>query len=108
MAENKNISVQQLKIKIDNGDNFILLDVREKFELDIANLPDALHIPMREIPDHLDELNKNHEIIVFCKSGIRSMNVCNFMYNNGFKRVFNLAGGINRWSEEIDKSIPIY
>tara|TARA_A100001015_G_scaffold303066_1_gene392085 strand:- start:136 stop:462 length:327 start_codon:yes stop_codon:yes gene_type:complete len=108
MTQHKNINVQQLKIKIDNGDNFILVDVREKFELDIASLPNAIHIPMREIPDNLDKLNTNHEIIVFCKSGIRSMNVCNFMYNNGFKRVFNLTGGIKSWSEEIDESIPIY
>ena len=108
MIEHKNITVQKLKTKIDNEDNFILLDVREKFELDIAKLPNAVHIPMREIPNRYCELNANQEIIVFCKSGVRSSNVCQFLQSKSFKKAFNLKGGIKSWSMEIDDSIPIY
>ena len=103
-----NITVQELKNKIDNNENFILLDVREQFEINIASLNNTLHIPMLDIPKRIQALNKNDEIIVFCKSGIRSMNVCNYLYNNKFKKISNLLGGIKKWSLEIDDSVPLY
>ncbi len=86
----------------------VLLDVREPFELDIAALPAAVHIPMREIPARLSELDRDTPIVVMCHAGGRSYRVAEFLLGNGFLQVFNLRGGIDAWSTEIDPQVPRY
>ena len=85
-----------------------LLDVREPAELDIAPLPNAVHIPMLEVPMRLDELDHERPIVVVCHSGQRSRHVAGFLLANGFERVYNLAGGIDAWSVDIDPKLPRY
>ena len=84
-----------------------MLDVREEWELGVASVPDVVHIPMGEVADRLGELDRNREVVVLCRSGRRSLQVANFLQQNGFQAV-NLAGGILAWSRELDATIPTY
>jgi rhodanese-related sulfurtransferase len=85
-----------------------LLDVREPVELGIASVARARHIPMREIPARLAELDPDQPIVVMCHSGGRSRRVADYLSSNGFTVVFNLKGGIDAWSTEIDPQVPRY
>jgi rhodanese-related sulfurtransferase len=85
-----------------------LLDVREPFEVAIAAIAGATHIPMREIPARVAELDRNTPLVVICHSGGRSRRVAEFLLGNGFLQVFNLRGGIDAWSTEIDPHVPRY
>ena len=86
----------------------VLLDVREHDELAIASVPGALHIPMREIPARLGDLDANKTLVVMCHSGGRSRRVAEFLSANGLSAVFNLAGGIDAWSTQLDSHVPRY
>ena len=89
------------------GESLTLLDVREEWELGVASVPDVVHIPMGEVADRLGELDRSREVVVLCRSGRRSLQVANFLQQNGFQAV-NLAGGILAWSRELDATIPTY
>lgn len=89
-------------------DDIQLLDVREPQERAIASLPDCVAIPMREIPSRLAELDPDRPIIVMCHSGARSRHVAAFLLANGYEQVFNLEGGIDAWSTDVDPKIPRY
>jgi rhodanese-related sulfurtransferase len=89
------------------GESLTLLDVREEWELGVASVPDVVHIPMGEVADRLAELERGREVVVLCRSGRRSLQVANFLQQNGFQAV-NLAGGILAWSRELDATIPTY
>lgn len=86
----------------------LLLDVREGWELEIARLDGVLHIPMGEIPARLGELAPEREIVVLCRSGGRSATVARFLQQQGYQDVWNLAGGILAWSEQLDPSLTQY
>ncbi|MGE4658599.1 MAG: rhodanese-like domain-containing protein [Gammaproteobacteria bacterium] len=90
------------------GQKVILLDVREAAELELASLPTANHIPMNQVPQRLDELDVNKPIVVMCHSGVRSYRVAEFLVTRGFKKVFNLSGGIDAWSKQLDPKVPQY
>lgn len=102
------IDVKTLNEKISNKDNFILLDVRTDSEYFLSNIEGAIHIPMNDIPNKLNTIDKNKEIIVQCKSGKRSAKVCQFLLNNNYENVRNLKGGIIAWANEIDPTIMVY
>jgi rhodanese-related sulfurtransferase len=91
----EDITVEDLKKKLDNKDNFVFLDVREDWEYEEDNLT-AKNIPLSELPNRLDELEefKNSEIIIHCRSGARSGNAKNFLTSKGFTQVRNTLGGI--------------
>jgi rhodanese-related sulfurtransferase len=101
------ITVEELKKKMDNGHTPVLLDVREPSEFKFANLGGKL-IPLRELPGRLGELDKNAEIVVHCHHGNRSNRAVEFLYDNGFTNVKNLIGGIEEWSVKIDPKVPRY
>jgi rhodanese-related sulfurtransferase len=86
----------------------VLLDVREPAELEAASVASALHIPMREIPARLTELDRDTPLVVMCHSGSRSRRVAEYLSANGFSNVFNLSGGIDAWSTQIDSRVPRY
>ena len=90
------------------GDARVLLDVREPLELELAAVDGARHIPMREVPARLAELDRDAAIVVMCHSGGRSRRVAEYLLSNGFDNVFNLKGGIDAWSTEIDPQVPRY
>jgi rhodanese-related sulfurtransferase len=86
----------------------LLLDVRNDWELALAPMPEAVHIPMAEIPQRLGELDPQRETVVICRSGGRSLRVAEFLEQHGFKSVANLTGGVLAWSREVDPSVPEY
>ena len=90
------------------GEEVQLLDVREVAELELASLPAAHHIPMGQIPQRLGELDSKKPIVVMCHGGARSLRVAQFLISQGFKEVFNLNGGIDAWSKQIDPKVPQY
>src|SRR4030095_15713079 len=91
----------------ERGESLTVLDVREAWELGVASVPDVVHIPMGEVADRLGEIDRDREVVVLCRSGRRSLQVANFLQQNGFRAV-NLAGGILAWSRELDATIPTY
>jgi adenylyltransferase/sulfurtransferase len=101
------ITPKELKQKLDSGENIFVLDVREPHEYQIANLGAKL-IPLNDLPARAGELDKNAEIVVHCKSGGRSQKASEFLAQNGFKNVQNLAGGITAWSNDVDPTIAKY
>jgi rhodanese-related sulfurtransferase len=104
----REISVTELKRRLDAGDEPALLDVRESEELAICRLPGAIHVPMAEIPGRMHELDPDREIVVFCHHGQRSAAVVGFLERHDFTSVANLRGGIERWAVEIDESMARY
>ena len=103
---NKSISVQELKKLDENNEKIVLLDVRTDLEIAKAKIPiDSIHIPMNKIVEKMDKLNTNDKIIVYCKSGIRSKKVCEYLSENNFKNVTNLKGGIVAWGQEINPDL---
>lgn len=90
------------------GGDVVLLDVREPDELALASVDGALHIPMREIPARLGELDASKPLVVMCHAGGRSRRVAEFLQGNGFPNVFNLQGGIDAWSTQLDSRVPRY
>ncbi|MEO8467483.1 MAG: rhodanese-like domain-containing protein [Gammaproteobacteria bacterium] len=86
----------------------VLLDVREPVEVELASVQAALHIPMRDVPTRLMELDREAPIVVMCHTGRRSYMVAQYLVGNGFSQVFNLRGGIDAWSTEIDPQVPRY
>jgi sulfur-carrier protein adenylyltransferase/sulfurtransferase len=101
------ITVTELKRRIDAGEDPFILDVREPFEYQIANIGGKL-IPQGEVPQRLAEIDRDREIIVQCKSGGRSQRIAEFLKQSGYPEVVNLAGGILAWSSEIDSTVPKY
>jgi rhodanese-related sulfurtransferase len=97
-----------LKAKMDAGESYCLLDVREPWEVTLASIPGSLAIPMHEIPSRLKELDATAEIIVMCKAGGRSQRAAEFLAARGYRKVSNLQGGIDAWSRDIDPDVPEY
>ena len=98
----------EVKAKIDRGDRFVLIDVREPHEYQICNIPTARLIPLGELPKRVNELNSADEIVAHCKSGMRSAKAVDFLKQAGFKKVKNMKGGILAWSDKVDPSVPKY
>jgi adenylyltransferase/sulfurtransferase len=97
-----------VKAMIDRGDSFVLVDVREPHEYKICNIPQAKLIPLGEVSKRLDELDKSADIVVHCKSGMRSAKACGILRGAGFEHVRNMKGGILAWSDKVDSSVPKY
>lgn len=102
------ISAKELKRMGDSGAPFVLLDVREPWEIAIASLPGSIHIPLNEIPRRLKELDAASAIIVMCKVGARSQRVADYLLAQGLSGVSNLRGGIDAWTRDIDPSLAAY
>lgn len=101
------LSPSEFIARRDRGENLTLLDVREDWELGVASVPNVVHIPMGQVADRLQELDRSKEVFVLCRSGRRSLEVAKFLQQNGFKAV-NVAGGILAWSRDVDATIPTY
>lgn len=105
----KEISAEELKKKINNGEPLTVVDVREPHEAYISDPDiDKLSIPFDDLPGRLDELNKEATIVCICRSGNSSADACKLLDKKGFKDTLSLAGGINEWAKKIDPSLPVY
>jgi adenylyltransferase/sulfurtransferase len=101
------ITVQELKGRLENGNKVSVLDVREPHEYEVANIGARL-IPLAELPERLVELDRNETLAVHCKTGGRSARAVKLLRDAGFQNVYNVKGGIDAWSEKIDPSVPKY
>ena len=101
------ISVKELKNRIDAGEDVFILDVREPYEYQIANIGGKL-IPQNDVPQRLAEIDRDREIVVQCRSGQRSQRIAEFLQQSGYQKVTNLAGGILAWADEIDPKMQKY
>ena len=101
------IQVEDLKRMMDTGHDFFLLDVRQPHEYQICNLNGHL-IPLNDLPIRFAELDPNKETVVYCRSGSRSAKAVDFLQQQGFKNVKNLAGGVLAWSDRVDPKMPKY
>jgi len=101
------MTVEELKQRLDRGDDLFVLDVREPHEYQICNLGGYL-IPLNDLPKRVSELDSSREIVVHCKMGGRSAKATDFLRQSGFTKVHNLAGGINAWAERVDPKVPKY
>ena len=101
------ITPRELKSRLDRGDDLFVLDVREPHEFQICNLGGYL-IPLGEIPKRVNELDSSREIVAHCRSGKRSAEAVEFLRKAGFRKIWNLKGGILAWSDEVDPSVPKY
>jgi adenylyltransferase/sulfurtransferase len=101
------MQVEELKQRLDRGDDLFILDVREPHEYQICNIGGHL-IPLGDLPRRVNELDTSKEIVAHCRSGVRSAKAVNFLRQAGFKKVHNLAGGILAWADRVDPSMPKY
>ena len=101
------ITVKELKARRDAGEDVFLLDVREPYEFQIAQIGGKL-IPQNDVPQRLTEIPRDREVVVHCRSGARSQRIAEFLKQSGYTQVVNLAGGILAWSDEVDPSVQKY
>ena len=101
------IQVEELKRRLDAGDDLFVLDVREPHEYQICNIKGHL-IPLGDLPKRVHELDSSREIVAHCRSGVRSAKAVTFLQQAGFKKVHNLAGGILAWADRVDPKMPKY
>ena len=101
------IGVKDLKSRIDSGEEIYLIDVREPFEYAIANLGGKL-IPQNDVAQRLGEIDRDREVIVHCKGGVRSQKIAEYLKQQGYQRVINVAGGILAWADQVDPTMKKY
>jgi adenylyltransferase/sulfurtransferase len=101
-------TVEELKGRLDRDDPFLLLDVRETREFEICRIPGSVLIPLGDLPSRLSELEGRDDIIVHCKSGVRSGKAVRLLHEAGYAGARNLAGGILAWIDRIDPTLPKY
>ncbi|TCK83009.1 rhodanese-like domain-containing protein [Albibacterium bauzanense] len=103
----KEISVEELKSKIDNNEDFQLIDVRETFEYEVSNL-DGENIPLASVLLEKDKISKDKPVVVHCRSGKRSAQAIMLLEKEGYDNLSNLVGGILAWKEDIDPDMDVY
>ncbi len=109
MKQIKQMSVEELKAKLDAGENFRLIDVREQSEYDTAKIDGALLLPLSQFATlAVKELKPDEEIVIHCHHGGRSQRACEYLAASGFTNLANVAGGIDAWSVRIDAKVPRY
>jgi molybdopterin/thiamine biosynthesis adenylyltransferase/rhodanese-related sulfurtransferase len=101
------IAPKELKFRLDRGDDLYILDVREPHEFQICNLGGHL-IPLGDLSRRVNELDSSREIVAHCRSGKRSAEAVEFLRSAGFRKIWNLKGGILAWSDEVDPTVPKY
>jgi rhodanese-related sulfurtransferase len=111
MTEPLEITPQEVRRRLDAGEKLALIDVREPHEFQLARIEGAELVPMRTVPAELSRLDERADdaaLIVFCHHGVRSLNVVHWLREQGVGACQSMAGGIDRWSLEIDPGVPRY
>jgi len=103
------ITPEELQSRLEQNSDIVVLDVREPWEFQAANIADSLHIPMNDVPArYKGELDSAKHTVVVCHHGVRSMRVTMWLREQGFEKVQSLAGGIDRWARQVDPKVPVY
>ncbi len=102
----KSVSVDELNEFLTEGKDVQLIDVREPFEWDAANVG-GIHMPLSTVPNEVDKIDKDKQVVVICRSGKRSANAINYLEGLGYDNLYNLDGGLLAWKEEIDASLDV-
>ena len=103
------ITASELKQRLDHGDDLQIVDVREAFEVAIAQIPNTVHIPLGEVVSRMAEIDPTRETVVHCKGGVRSARAIEALKRSGFTgHLINLKGGIMAWSNDVDPTVPKY
>jgi sulfur-carrier protein adenylyltransferase/sulfurtransferase len=102
------ITALEVKKMMDEKKPFVLVDVREPHEFQICQIPGSNLMPLGEVPKRMHELNSADEIVVYCRSGMRSAQAVDFLMKSGFRKIHNLTGGVLAWSDHVDPSMPKY
>jgi rhodanese-related sulfurtransferase len=103
------ITPEEVKSKLDQGEGLMLLDVREPWEFETAHMDGAKLVPMGDIPSRAhQELDPEDHIVVICHHGVRSMNVTAWLRQQGFEKAQSMRGGIDAWSRQVDGNVPVY
>jgi len=103
------ITPEEVKMKLDQGEEFMLLDVREPWEFEAAHMVGAKLVPMGDVPSRAhQELDPEDHIVVVCHHGVRSMNVTAWLRQQGFEKAQSMRGGIDAWSRRVDAKVPVY
>jgi rhodanese-related sulfurtransferase len=102
------ITPREVKERLDRGENLLIVDVREPWEHAQCRIEGAKLIPMGTIPANLQQLDTDEDVICYCHHGMRSLDVANWLRSQGVKSAKSMAGGIDRWSTEIDPKVPRY
>jgi rhodanese-related sulfurtransferase len=105
---NLEITAREVKERMDRGENLMLVDVREPHEYALCHIEGSVLIPMGTIPANLQKLDTDEDVICFCHHGMRSLDVANWLRTQGVKSAKSMAGGIDRWSLEVDPNVPRY
>jgi rhodanese-related sulfurtransferase len=111
LSQSFEVSAQEVQKRLQTGERLFLIDVREPFEHEIANLADAELIPMNSVPAALQQLEAKADqgpLMILCHHGVRSLNVVNWLRRQGIENCFSVRGGLDLWSLEIDPKIPRY
>ena len=105
---NIEIAPRDVEKMLRSGTDFLLVDVREKWEHDLSRIENAKLIPLREVPANLAQFEQASEIVVFCHHGMRSLNAAAWLRSQGVEGAKSMAGGIDRWAQEIDSKVARY
>jgi adenylyltransferase/sulfurtransferase len=106
--EVERITPSEVRDRLSEGEPLRIIDVREPIEFQIARIEGSELIPLAELPRRLETLDRDQELILVCHLGIRSYHACAYLRENGFARARNLVGGIDRWSIDVDPTVPRY
>jgi adenylyltransferase/sulfurtransferase len=104
----RDIAPKELKARLDAGEDIDIIDVREGWEVNIGTLPNAINIPMDDIPESLDKVSRDKPVVIMCHTGRRSEEVTYWLETEGYENVYNLVGGIAQWIRDVDPSIQSY
>jgi sulfur-carrier protein adenylyltransferase/sulfurtransferase len=102
------ITVEELNQRLQRGEKLFILDVRNPEEFEICRIPGSKLLPLPQLPQRFGELPKDQELLVHCKSGMRSAKAIAFLRQQGFKKLRNVQGGILAWADRIDRTLPKY
>ena len=106
--DNLQIDPREVKQRLENGEKFLLVDVREQWEFDLCRLPGAKLVPLGTLPSNLAVFEQASEVIVYCHHGKRSLDATVWLRQQGVEGARSMAGGIERWSREVDPAVPRY
>ena len=108
LLANLEVTPREVSARLERGEKFLLVDVREKWEYEAAHIEGSVLIPLREIPAHLERLRPAADVVCFCHHGVRSMDAAAWLRSKGLAGARSMAGGIDRWTTEVDPLLPRY